>query len=396
MANGKTRKTLLTSFVLFTVVIGSWWLWQAWANNQEKSPKKITSGSFAIPVTTEKVTLTSVNESANYLATLRSENSVIIQPQVSGWIQNIHVYSGQIVQQGQILFSLSAGPQQAELERLKADLKTTKADLTYQQKELKRYTFLSSKQAVTTEELEEIQRDFNASQSKVESIQAAINAQQEQLNYYTIKAPFAGTVSDIPVKRGDYVSPGTELTYIGNFQNLEVLIPVPANNYKKITTNLNFNILNESGNTEASGTIKFVEPSVDLASQTILLKGKITNTSGQFKPEQRVRTEIVWASHNKPLIPVNAVQRQNTRFSVYTIAQTEHPDVYEATPKVIQIGQIYNNRYVVLNGLTKDDEIITGGIQKLQPGAKVSIANANNNQASSDEKTKVETTEEEI
>src|SRR5207302_3899122 len=81
---------------------------------------------------------------------------------------------------------------------------------------------------VSAQELERAQAGLSSAQASTQSAAAQVSQRKVQLQYYEVKAPFAGTVGDVLVRIGDYVNQSTTLTTVAQADVLEVSLPVPA------------------------------------------------------------------------------------------------------------------------------------------------------------------------
>jgi RND family efflux transporter MFP subunit len=374
MSSPLSKKTIAVIALLAALGTGIYF-WQTSASPNQANQPEHGNPPRAIPVTIEQVGTQTIDDTATYLGTVRSSQSISLQSQVNGWIERIHINSGARVARGQVLFSLSSAPQQATLSQLKSELATINVELDYQQKELERYTALNDGQAVSDEELERVQRDYDAATSRKKAVNSSIQAQAAQLGYYTIRAPFTGTIGDIPAKIGDYISPGQMLASLTNQQGLEMLIPIPASHSAEVHTGLTVTVLGRNNQPLQQSTINFVEPSINRESQTILAKAPLrpTDNNGHtiFRHDQRNRVEIAWSTDTLPTIPVSAVVRNPDGNSVYLAQPTAEKNTFTAQPQPVTLGGLHNNHYLIESGLDGGEAVIVGGIQKLQPGAKV-------------------------
>ena len=104
--------------------------------------------------------------------------------------------------------------------------------------------------------------------------------QEEQLAYYTVRAPFDGVVGDIPVHVGDYVSSSTMLTTVDENKDLEAYIYVPTERASQIRMGLEVDLLDTNGKILEKSKIDFISPQVDNTLQGILAKAPMHIRAG--------------------------------------------------------------------------------------------------------------------
>jgi RND family efflux transporter MFP subunit len=356
-----------------------------------------------VPVTAVTLTSSQVKQSGIYQATLISRNSVSLQPRVEGQIADIFATAGDKVKAGQLLLTIDKAKQQATLNSMKADAAAAKALLHsyyiqrkalesaygYNRNMFERYTALYKKKSVSKQDLEKYTDSFNKAEADLEANTAQIanqqaildktlfdiKAQQEQLQYYKITAPFSGIVGDIPVKTGNFVSQTTQLLSITKNDKLEVNVGLPVEKVFEIKEGLPIEVLDNKGEVIGTTAISFVSPKVDTETQTVLVKAILDNSSGVLKADQSVKVRVIFNKSQGVLIPAGAVSHFGGQDFAYGIEQKGKQTFVKQIP--IKIGELQGDKFVVINGIKAGDKIVSEGIQKLMDGAPVMILPAN-------------------
>jgi RND family efflux transporter MFP subunit len=207
----------------------------------------------------------------------------------------------------------------------------------------------------------------------VEALEAAIREQRVQLRYYTVNAPEAGVVGDIPVRVGDHVTNQTMLTTLDHGGDLEAYVYVPSEKSSNIRLGMPVDILDDSGQPVVRTRISFISPRIDPDSQTLLIKAAVSNPARQFRNAQQVHSRVVWSEEKKPVIPVTAVSRQSGKIFAF-IAEADGKQIV-ARQRLITVGDLIGNDYVVLDGIRPGDKIIVSGVQILADGMPVIVSN---------------------
>jgi RND family efflux transporter MFP subunit len=323
-----------------------------------------------MPVEVRKVTASPVEQTSEFMATLRSRRSTTIQPQVEGFLTRIAVRSGQEVSRGAVLFAVDSAPQQAALAALQSTRAMRDAELEYARQDAARTKTLYAAGAVSQRDMEQAETAQRTAEAALKAVDEQINQQKSQLNYYTINAPTAGMVGDIPVRQGDRVTTSTVLTTIHENDVLEIYINVPVQQAANLQVGLPVRIVDNQGQVLATNPITYVSPTVE-PTQTVLAKALLVDGRGAFRSDQIVRTRIVWSSQPGVTIPVTSVVRINGQYFAYVVER--NGDQVLARQKAVTVGDVISNEYVVLGGLAPGDELIVGGIQKIRDGAPVMI-----------------------
>lgn len=308
-----------------------------------------------------------VSESTEYLGQLKSRNSAILMPQVDGQVTRIFVKSGDHVAAGQAIMQIDPLKQVQTVRSQESTRAATEARLRLAQQQYQRTQALASEGVVSRQSLDEAQSAMAAARSEKAALDAQVGEQQVQLRYYRVSAPTAGVVGDIPVKVGDRVTSSTMLTTIDKSGDLEAYIAVPVERAPDLRTGLPVELLDSAGKVLASSRINFVDPEVNEATQSVLVKALITGTN--LRTAQLARARIIWGSRQALQIPVLAVTRINGEFFAF-VAENDSGHI-TAHQRLVKVGEMNGNNYTVNEGLKPGDRIITTGLQFLADGMPV-------------------------
>jgi len=372
-------------------------------------------GFGAVPVPIAPVESGIVTDSSDYVANLQSRQSVTLQPRVDGYVQEIYVKAGDRVEAGAPILRIDPTKQQAVVQRSVAAVATSQADfesaratlaqlrarkesvlssVDFNQKEYDRFSKLTQEGATAKQKLDEVANSLRNARAELGQIDAQINAQQAsinsaatrieetragaiqeevQLDFYTVTAPFAGIVGDIPIKVGDNVNSTTQLTTITQNQVLEVQISVPIENAPRLKMGQSVELLDAQDKPLVKGNVAFISPSINPQTQSVLVKANFNNGANQLKANQFVRARLIWDSRSGVLVPTSAISRlggQDFIFVAENVSANGKTQLV-ANQKTIKLGKITGNKQEVLEGLTTKDQIVVSGILQLQNGAPI-------------------------
>jgi RND family efflux transporter MFP subunit len=232
--------------------------------------------------------------------------------------------------------------------------------------------------AISKQELEEAETVLKTAEASLNALQAQVQQEQVQLRYYTVAAPTAGIIGDVPVRVGSQVTPQTLLTTIDQNETLEVYVSVPVERAKELKIGLPIRILSSDGQQRlASSTISFISPHVDDQTQSVLVKGTVRNGDGALRGSQFVRANIVWKTTEGLVIPVTAVLRLNGQFFAFVAEDAKDApsgaggQALVARQRAIKVGSIVGDNYAVLDGIKPNERVVVSGAQKLADGAPI-------------------------
>jgi RND family efflux transporter MFP subunit len=328
------------------------------------------------PAAVEALTLTAapVEHTSEFVGTVKSRASTTIQPQVEGLITKILVASGARVKPGDPLMEIDADRQRAAVASLQGERAARQATLGLAQQQADRAKTLLDAGAGSQQEYDQAAAGLASAQAQVKAIEEQIRQQQVELAYYRVTALTAGVVGDIPVRVGDRVTRATVLTTIDQNAGLEVYVGIPVAQATQLKMGLPVRILDDQGKVMATYPITFIAPSVDDATQTVLIKAAV-DQGGRFRTDQFVRVQVVWSTSPGLTIPVVALNRINGQFFAY-VAEAGDKGGLVAHQRAVDLGPVVGNDYVVLKGLKAGDRLIVSGIQKIGDGAPVTVTEA--------------------
>lgn len=365
-----------------------------------------------------KVKLATLNRqplinSSEYMASLQSRQSVALQPQVEGQVSKILVQPGDGVATGTPLVLIDSSKQratvqssvaavesvQAERANARAMLKTyeadriaKQADLTFNQQQYNRYAALYKQGAISKQDVDRYANSLAAARANlvavdakiaaqtaeiakaerlVQQSQAGTRAEAAELGFYTISAPFEGTVGDIPVKVGDVVTKDTKLLTVTQNNPLEVNLSIPVDRATDVQIGTPIQLLNGQGQVVGSSRVFFVAPTVNDATQSVLVKALYNNAGGKLRASQFVRALVIWNQRPGLLVPTAAVSRIAGENFVFVAESDPKTNALLARQKPVKLGEIQGNAYQVLEGLQAGDKLITSGILNLSDNAPI-------------------------
>jgi RND family efflux transporter MFP subunit len=324
-----------------------------------------------------------IEETTEYVATVKSLRSTAIQPQIDGQITRLFVKSGDRVRQGAPLVQIDPRRQQAAVSSQEAELAAREAAVTFARQQARRSSELLAAGAISRQELEQAETALRTAEANLKALQAQVQQQQVQLRYYTVTAPTDGVVGDVPVRVGNQVTPQTVLTTIDQNRMMEVYVDVPLERAPDLKPGLPIHVFTSDGSERlASTAISFISPRVEDQTQSILVKGPLANPDGRLRGSQYVRARIVWRTNEGLVVPVTAVLRINGQFFAFVAEQaaaaTPNGQAHGgggsglvARQRAIKVGTIVGDNYPILEGIKDGERVVTSGAQKLADGAPI-------------------------
>jgi RND family efflux transporter MFP subunit len=279
------------------------------------------------------------------------------------------VKSGDHVNAGQALMTVDPLKQQSVVEQQRSTEAQKKATYEYNQIEVERQRKLYEEGVTSKQSLDLAVQAFENSKADWESSSAARAAEQRQLAYYNVTAPFSGVVGDIPVHVGDYVSPQTLLTTVDENADLEAYIYIPTEKAADIRMGLPVQIVTSTGVLIEDTKIYFISQQVDNATQGILVKAPVHGSLDKFRNAQLVKARVVWSTAPTPTVPVLAITRIGGQAFVYVAERGDNGTV--AKQRAVTLGDTVGNDYAVTSGLKPGEQVVVSGTQFLIDGVPI-------------------------
>ena len=311
-----------------------------------------------------------VEQTTEFVGTVKSRRSTDIQPQVEGFITRITAKPGQRVGSGTLLMEIDSRVPQAQVSSLESVRAQREIDVTYARQEAERAAKLLKAGAASQMDADRAANDLKAAEAQLRTVQEQIRTARTDLGYYRVTAPTAGVVGDIPVREGDRVTKATKLTSIDANVGLEVYLNVPVQQAPKLQLGLPVRIVDDAGVTLAEEKINFISPSVDERTQTVVVKTPVS-VPGALRTDQYVRAYVIWSTEPGLTVPVTSVTRINGQWFAFVAEPGEGGKGLVAKQRALQLGPVVGQHYTVVSGLKPGEKLIAAGIQKIRDGAPV-------------------------
>lgn len=331
-------------------------------------------GAFAMPVPVAGVVRKTIPIYLEYSARTEAIRSIALQAKVAGYVGQQHVADGSDVKKGELLYTIDARDFQAALDSAKAQLARDTAALDYAKSNLERGETLAQNGYLNKDAYE--QRDSAMRQAKAALAidQAALHTAEINLSYTQITAPFAGRLGKNQASTGALVTTGNSTLntlvqldpiYVTFNPSETDLATIDAARAKgKVKADVYF-----TGDTKPrySGELTFLDNAVDRSTGTIAARATIANTDKSLLPGQYVRIRLAVSEQpNALLVPRVALGSSQLGKYVYVVGKGN-----KAEMRLVSLGPVDGDLVSIEKGVSADDRIIAGNLQKIGPGSPV-------------------------
>jgi RND family efflux transporter MFP subunit len=337
-------------------------------------------------VTVAKPTQQNVIDYDEYVGRFVAVDMVEIRARVSGYLEKIAFQDGQLVKQGDLLFTVDRRPFETTLSQTKATLAQARANLAFAESDLARGSQLVRDKTITEQSFDQRTQAKRVAEASVAAQEAAVRQAELDLQFTELKAPVAGRIGDRRVSPGNLVTGGTG----GNTTLLATIVSIDPIRFEFTfdeASYLRYERL-ASGGPDASargkglkvtlrlidepdfaheGTVDFIDNVIDRSSGTIRGRAQLPNPKGLLTPGMFARVRVPASlPYDAVLVPDVAVASEQVRKFVMVVG----PDNV-ATQKYVTLGQLVNNLRVIKDGLSAGDTVIVNGLSRVRPGVKV-------------------------
>ena len=324
----------------------------------------------------------------NLVGRLSATRSADVRARIAGVLLKRLYREGSDVKAGQPLFQIDPAPLRAALDGALAALAQAEANATNAHVAARRARELAPGGLVSRSDLDNAEATERSTAAAVQQAQAAVGTARINLGYASVTAPIAGRAGQQGVTEGALVGQGTAtlLTTVEQIDPIYVNFDEPAVDIERLRraqvagnvtvargNQLSVQLTLPDGTSYAhTGTLDFLDVSVDPATGAVALRGIIPNPEHQLLPGMFVGVRLASGEVNRGfLVPQAGLQRD-----------AQGPYVLVAGPddKVVQkrvsAETLAGPNWVITEGLADGDRVIVSGTQSARPGAAVAVVPA--------------------
>jgi multidrug efflux system membrane fusion protein len=381
----RTAKALLAICCLLIVVGAAYYVYREfWNADAQARPAAPTGrpgapGGGPTPVVAAPATLGAVDVVMNGLGTVTPLRTVTVRSRVDGELMRVLFDEGQIVKEEQLLAEIDPRPFQVQLAQAEGQLARDRALLENARLDLARYQALFAQDSIAKQQVDTQASLVRQYEGAIQVDRSQIDGAKLQLAYTRIAAPVSGRVGLRLVDPGNVVRAGdaSGLVVITQLKPVAVVFSVPQDSVPVVMKRMQSGekIPVEAWDREqrarlAEGILASADNQVDPATGTVKLKAQFANDDGALFPNQFVNVRMKLDTLNGVIvIPSAAVQRGAQGLFVYVVK----PDNTVAQ-RPVKLGPTEGQRVAVTDGLAAGEMLVTDGLDRLRPGARVEVA----------------------
>ncbi|CAN7727136.1 efflux RND transporter periplasmic adaptor subunit [Phyllobacterium sp. LjRoot231] len=309
------------------------------------------------------------------VGTMEPIDTVVVKPQIDGVVVETKVTDGQMVKTGDVLFQLDDRAIRAMIDKDQALLAKDQASLVAANLDLISARDLTKRNVDTNQQVYQFEAAVKVLEATIDMDKAQIAADQVQLSYMTITAPMDGRVGVVNTSVGNLVRTvdTSSLLTITKMAPLRVAFTIAERDLPALRaavadhpTPVQIKLPGNS-DTVATGTLNFIDSSVDTSSGTVVLKADIANTDGALWPGQYVTAVVELTVHkNATTVPLVAIQQGNEGSFVFLVHSNK-----TVAKQNITLTDTVGDTAVIASGVAPGDQVVVDGQLHLQDGSPV-------------------------
>ncbi len=343
--------------------------------------KKGGRPDLAVPVSIAEVQQRSVPLRLQAIGNIEAFATVALKARVDGQIVAVNFQEGREVRKGDVLFRIDSRPFEATLRQVEATHARDSAQRDQARSQERRYLELLEKNFVSKEAYAQIRTNADTAEAVVKASQASMESARLNVEYSTIRSPIDGYAGKVLLQNGNLVKANdtNALVVVNQVKPIYTTFSVPEQSLPLIRSRMAGGSLavevsppssdSAAGKVIATGTLTFVDNSVDATTGTIKLKARFDNKDGALWPGQFVTVSLRLSEQSDALVvPSQAVQTGPKGRFVFVLK----PDMSTEVRPVV-VARTDGADSIIAKGLAKSEQVVTRGQLRIAPGVKVVV-----------------------
>jgi membrane fusion protein (multidrug efflux system) len=313
-------------------------------------------------------------ESLDAVGNVAPARGVTVSNDAPGIVSAIHFESGKMVHEGEVLVELDSNVERSQLAAAEA------------RRELAQINAGRTRALVATDSLPRAQQDTD--DAVVKTSRGDLDALRAQIARKTVRAPFSGKLGIRQVNLGQYLNPGTAITTLEATDTVFVDFTLPQQRLNDVALGMPVRVdIEGEGTPPSDGTVKAIDPSIDIVTRSIKLRASLANRDAKLLPGMFARVSVLLpGAHAVVTVPVLAIVHASYGDSLFVVEDRKDdggnvvkgPDgapAKMARQQFIKISERRGDFVAIAQGITAGQEIVTAGAFKLHNGAPIRIDN---------------------
>lgn len=322
-----------------------------------------------------------------FVGSIYGYKDIPIRARVEGFLETIDFKEGEMVQKGQLLYTIDSQPFLADVAAAQSKVAEAETKLVNAENELARYKPLADSKAVSQIDVDAAQATRDAAEANLDAAKANLDMAEINLSYATMRSPIHGIIGRTAARVGEYVgrnpnpvilntvsrldtvrvqfflSEAQYLTLVKAFVNLdETLDKSQKDEGPEVTLKLS-----DGSTYPDTGRFDFIDRNINTSTGAILVQVSFPNTKKILRPGLYAKVRVLFAyDKGSIVVPQRCVIETQGQYSVMVIS-----DSNTIEPRQVKVGEKTNSAWQIVEGLKDGEKVVFEGLQKVQGGSKV-------------------------
>jgi RND family efflux transporter MFP subunit len=281
--------------------------------------------------------------------TVEAVHQATVSAQTGGRIAELNYDVDDFVEVGSVLVRFTDVEQRSALRQANAQLAEARARQTESEEEYRRAQELEQRGLGSQRDLDRALATRDSAIARVASAESAVETAQQQLDYTTVKAPYAGIVTKRFVERGETVTPGQPLMSGLSLEKLRVAVDLPQTVATEVRKNPLASVLTAEGKVEAVDITLF--PIADPVTNTFRVRLDLPDGQFGLYPGMFVKAAFAIGEAERLLVPAQAILHRSEVTAVYVVGDNG------IRLRQVRTGQTFGERIEILAGLADGEHV---------------------------------------
>lgn len=345
------------------------------STGKEGDPKRGQKTKTAVPVAIATSSKKTVPVELGATGHVEASATAEIRSQITGILKLVHFKEGEEVKAGDLLFTIDPRPFAANLAKAEAGLAKSKAELDNARREADRYALAAQKGYVSVEQADQAATRVTTLMATVKADQAAIDTARLELEYCSIRAPFAGRTGELTSDQGNLIKANADnpMVIINQVRPVQAAFTIPGQHLQEVFRYRSSGELKVSAAVKDSplppiaGTLVFIDNTVDPTTGVIRIKASFANNEHRLWPGQLLDLRLRLTERTDCIVvPAQAVQVGQKGAYVYVVKSDSTVAYRQVTTDMLYQGEV-----VIEDGLQEGEPVVIDGQMQLADGVKV-------------------------
>ena len=357
-----TYRTPLVVLSLLTAALG------ATSAGCRSSSAATTEKPKQPPVHVEKADVVDVSTPIllHLTGTLKGMREADLAANASGRVLKTFVERGDEVKAGQVVAQLDTSSAALALKQASVDVDTTRTQDAINRTECARFEQLHQKDAISPFEYDQAVAKCKTAPLNVLGAEARQSIAAKTIGDGTIRAPFAGVVSERYVEVGEYVQASSKVISISQSSDLRLAFNIPEANIAGIANGLDVSFqVAAYPDKQFHGTVRHIAGAVRETTRDLVAEAVVDNGDHLLRPGMFTDVSLATGTHMLPSVPVAAVFERQDKKRVYAIKDGRLEE------RVLQDGPVIDGRLTVESGVKTGEKVAVGNLTQLLNGQSV-------------------------